>query len=359
MSILKKLQTAQHSGNGWNYPVYFYISTLRFPNYIPAVQAFQEIYPAYCALCRTQTYNGIMTESGKPPADCESISFQHDLWIDEDDSGIYLCISFDNYLQRNLFNEDLRRLLPQHKIKNHAYTIREDSAHDIRIIRKASHYIDIGIPAPEDKYGYREKIQAIIPPPLYIDITHDARDTKILRVFCSNFEDAQATLEALKAAELNTPSPEKLTIHHLRYEPVQKTLQKPEKTITSESLTLPCPVTWKTIAETTAEHKVELTVNDGLDTQTVVNSFMRYALQAQMNTLPGGALNKLQIFSGSGMHKVMATYRDHTSASNLVYAWENARDIPVSVLRQLNASITTESRHIPQLSTKNNIRKDI
>ena len=118
MSLLQKIygfrdETAKmkYFVGSYGSPVFdtWNLATLNFQTREEAEDAYSRTRYIYDDITANQTWEGITSQGGRPEDD--QFSFRHHMWVDENDDGFTLCVSFDNRKQTRDFIESASKKL--------------------------------------------------------------------------------------------------------------------------------------------------------------------------------------------------------------------------------------------------------
>lgn len=144
MSLLKQIQTSDNRSTGWESTQTRYIYEIHFSNRNNAKKSLEQIKPFYNKIWATGTWDGIKQTSKTTP-DYAQTSMHSHIWIDENQMGFSLCISFTYQNQRNEIKKSLDVFFKESQIKLHVTTLNESERKRIDHLETATHSVEIDV----------------------------------------------------------------------------------------------------------------------------------------------------------------------------------------------------------------------
>ena len=144
MSKLQQIITSDSRTGQWESIETRYIYEINFADRKSAEAAFLAVQPHYYNLWASGTWKGIEATQNKIPEYAET-SHHSDMWVDENNHGFSLCISFSNIKQRDEIRKKLRPFFKDNQIKHHAVTINERERLRLDDLDTVTHSVELDV----------------------------------------------------------------------------------------------------------------------------------------------------------------------------------------------------------------------
>jgi len=144
MSLLQQIITSDSRAGTWESTTTRFIQAINFHDRESAEKAFDDVEPFYNQIWANGTWDGIKETTGLIPEYAKT-SQHSKLWLDENQKGFSLCVSFSNLLQRNEIREKFRPFFRDNEIKQLNATLNESERMRIDRLEESTHSVEMDV----------------------------------------------------------------------------------------------------------------------------------------------------------------------------------------------------------------------
>lgn len=146
MSLLKHIHIAKNDPHnnaigGWRHFDTWNLATVNFKTRAQAEKAYNATQEIYEDIVQNQTWDSLLKQGQSPNA--TDVSFRHHIWVDENDGGFTLCVSFDNGNQTKNFTTRAKNIIGE--MKSDTFKILQGVSDKINNYMTATHSVEVDI----------------------------------------------------------------------------------------------------------------------------------------------------------------------------------------------------------------------